>query len=177
MLCACVFHFYFWPLLTRHKWWQCILSHAPLILKINSWSHNPSSKPGIFAHIVTFVQVFLGEFHQQHLHLMARNLSVYLVRDVALRRPSLCHFATAFMVRWCLSMIPLPLGLYTDLKYRLTPHFSYSSLKTSEWKPTPLSNSTSSTGPLYFTVPVLILHHIATLPSPQSIIDRYSSWQ
>ena len=56
--------------------------------------------------------------------------------------------ATAFMVQWCYSMIPLPLGQYTDLKYRLTPHFSHSSLKTSKQKPTPLSISTSSTGPL-----------------------------
>ena len=42
---------------------------------------------------------------------------------------------TAFMVRWCLSMIPLELGRYADLKYHLTPHFSHSSLKTSKQKP------------------------------------------
>ena len=38
--------------------------------------------------------------------------------------------ATDFMVQWCLSMIPLLLGWYTDLKYRLTLHFSHSSFWT-----------------------------------------------
>ena len=28
-----------------------------------------------------------------------------------------------------------------------------------------------------FAVSVLILHHIATLPGPQSIMDRYGSWR
>ena len=58
------------------------------------------------------------------------------------------YSATAFMVRWCLAVIPLLLRWYADLKYCLTPHFSHICLKTSEWKPTPLSISTSSTGPL-----------------------------
>ena len=39
---------------------------------------------------------------------------------------------TAFMVWWCLSMIPLPLRWYADLKYHLTPHFSHICQKTSK---------------------------------------------
>ena len=49
---------------------------------------------------------------------------------------------TAFIVWRYLSIIPLPLGQYTDLKY-LTPHFSHICLKTSELH-LALSNCSSS---------------------------------
>ena len=69
------------------------------------------------------------------------------------------------------SLIPLPLGQYTDLKYHLTPHFSHSSLKTYEQEPTllstgPLSRNASSTALSisftlfwFFTIPLLSLVH------------------
>ena len=81
--------------------------------------------------------------------------------------------ASAFMVWWCLSMIPLLLGWYADLKYRLTPHFSHICLKTSTG---PFFRNTSTTLSLSLSL-FWFLRHITTLPGPQSIIDRYSSWQ
>ena len=85
-------------LTTHYEWQKGILSHAPLIFKINSWSHIPSSKPGIFAHVATFVQVLLEGLHQQPFHLMARKFSLYLVLDAALSQLTLFLDSTSITV-------------------------------------------------------------------------------